>query len=522
MPLPRLQSLLPFLRWLPACNKRSLGIDLLVGLNGAILALPQSIAYALIAGLPPQYGLYAAIVPVLIACLWGSSSYLICGPTAAMSIVLLSSVSPMATPGSDDFIALILLLTLLVGVCQWLLGLLRFGALVNFVSHSVVLGFTLGAALVIGIGQLPNLLGLPATSQATGLMNLLSLGEHLAESDWRTLAVALFTLAISLLSKRLSPRVPALLIGIVAASLLVMAWPEQLGAIALVSRFEGSLPPFALLEFNLSDILQLLPAAVACGLLGLVTSLSIARALADKSQQPFDANQEVRAQGLSNIIGPWFNGSLSAGSFTRSALNQQAGACSPMAGVFAALLVALFALHGSRLFAYVPIPAMAASILLICWGLFDTRAIKTLQRVNRSEFLVMLLTVLATLVLELQSAIYAGVLASLVVYLKRTSQPRVRQWQDGEQEWLCIEGSIFFGACHYLQQRLQRSGAPWVMIDARHINFIDYAGIAMLHQEARRLHSQQRHLVLHHARSQVIDEIRKLEGPEHCPVQFTT
>lgn len=520
MPLLRLQSLLPFLRWLPHCSKRSLGKDLLVGLNGAILALPQSIAYALIAGLPPQYGLYAAIVPVLIACLWGSSSFLICGPTAAISIVLFSSVSPMATPGSEHFIALILLLTLLAGVCQWLLGLLRFGALVNFVSHSVVLGFTLGAALVIGIGQLPNLLGLTVTSQATALTSLLSLGEHLTESDWRTLGVALFTLSISLISRRLWPRAPALLIGIVAASLLVMAWPGQLGHVALVSRFAGSLPPFALLEFNLSHILQLLPAAVACGLLGLVTSLSIARALADKSQQLFDANQEVRAQGLSNIIGPWFGGSLSAGSFTRSALNQQAGACSPMAGVFAALLVALFALYGSRLFAYVPIPAMAASILLICWGLFDLTAVKALKRVSRSEFLVMLLTVLATLVLELQSAIYAGVLASLIVYLKRTSQPRVRHWQDGEQEWLRIEGSIFFGACHYLQQMLQRSSARWVMIDAQHINFIDYAGIAMLHQEARRLHGQQRHLVLHHARPQVIDEIRKLEGAEHCPVQF--
>jgi SulP family sulfate permease len=512
--------LLPFLRWLPNCSKRGLGKDLLVGLNGAILALPQSIAYALIAGLPPQYGLYAAIVPVLIACLWGASSYLICGPTAAISIVLFSSISPMAVPGSDDFIALILLLTLLAGICQWLLGLLRFGALVNFVSHSVVLGFTLGAALVIGIGQMPNLLGLTVTSQTTALMSLLRLGEHLAESDWRSLAIALFTLAISLLSKRLSRRLPALLIGIVAASLLVMAWPEQFGSVALVSPFEGRLPPFALLDLNLTTVLQLLPAAAACGLLGLVTSLSISRALAEKSQQLFDANQEVRAQGLSNIVGPWFGGSLSAGSFTRSALNQQAGACSPMAGVFSALLVALFALFGSRLFAYVPIPAMAASILLICWGLLDMTAVNALKRVSRSEFLVMLLTVLATLLLELQSAIYAGVLASLIVYLKRTSQPRVRQWQEGETDWLCIEGSIFFGACPYLQQLLQRSSARRVMIDARHINFIDYAGISMLHQEARRLQTQQRHLVLHHARPHVISEIEKLQGRERCPVQF--
>ena len=247
MPLLHLQSLLPFLRWLPHCSKRSLAKDLLVGLNGAILALPQSIAYALIAGLPPQYGLYAAIVPVLIACLWGSSSYLICGPTAAISIVLFSSVSPVATPGSDDFIALILLLTLLAGVCQWLLGLLRFGALVNFVSHSVVLGFTLGAAMVIGIGQLPNLLGLTVTSQATALMSLLSLGEHLAESDWRTLAVALFTLAISLLRRGVDGIDDAMLLMVAGLFVLIEVFAPVSGAhfnpaVSAVMAWRGELP----------------------------------------------------------------------------------------------------------------------------------------------------------------------------------------------------------------------------------------------------------------------------------------
>lgn len=520
MPLPRLQTLLPFLRWLPNCSRRSLGQDLLVGLSGAILALPQSIAYALIAGLPPEYGLYAAIVPVIIASLWGSSWHLICGPTAAISIVLFSSVSPMAAPGSDDFIALILLLSFLAGLFQWLLGLLRFGALVNFVSHSVVLGFTLGAALVIALGQLPNLLGISVASQATALASLLNIGEHLLESDWRSLAVALFTLTVSLLSRRLWPRSPALLLGIVAASLLVLAWPAQLGTIARVSSFEGQLPPFNLLRLELTSILQLLPAAVACGMLGLVTSLSIARALASKSQQLLDANQEVRAQGLSNLIGPWFGGSLSAGSFTRSALNLQAGACSPMAGVFSALLVALFALFGSRLIAHVPLPGMAAGILLICWGLVDIAGVRALLRVSRAEFVVMLLTLLATLLLELQTAIYAGVLASLFFYLKRTSQPRIRCWQEDGQELLRIEGSIFFGACHYLQQVIQRSRGERVIIDAQHINFIDYAGVAMLHQEARRLQAQQRSLTLRRARPHVIEEIHKLEGAEHCPVQF--
>lgn len=520
MPLPNRQTLLPFLRWLPNTSRRSLGNDLLVGLSGAILALPQSIAYALIAGLPAEYGLYAAIVPVIIACLWGSSWHLICGPTAAISIVLFTSVSPLASPGSDAFIALVLLLTFVAGLFQWLLGLLRFGALVNFVSHSVVLGFTLGAAVVIVLGQLPNLLGIHMPSQATALATLLNLGEHLAQTDWRSLALALFSLAVSLLVRRFWPRLPALLLGIVAGSLVVLVLPGATASIALVSAFEGRLPPFSPLHLDLANILELLPAAVACGMLGLVTSLSIARALASKSQQFLDANQEVRAQGLSNLIGPWFSASLSAGSFTRSALNLQAGARSPLAGVFSALLVALFALFGARLIAHIPLPSMAASILLICWGLVDIAGVRALFRVSRSEFLVMSLTLLATLLLELQTAIYAGVLASLFFYLKRTSQPRVKVWQEGEEELLRVEGSIFFGACHYLQQLLQRSRGQRVIIDAHHVNFIDYAGVEMLHQEARRLLAQNRSLTLRRARPQVIEEIQKLEGAEHCPVRF--
>lgn len=520
MPLPSRQTLLPFLRWLPATSRGSLANDLLVGLSGAILALPQSIAYALIAGLPAEYGLYAAVVPVIVACLWGSSWHLICGPTAAISIVLFTSVSPLAAPGSPDFIALVLLLTFLAGLFQWLLGLLRFGALVNFVSQSVVLGFTLGAALVIALGQLPNLLGIEVPGQATALASMLSIGQHLVETDWRALALAAFTLGVSLLVRKLWPRAPALLLGLLAGSLAVLAWPGQLGDIALVSAFEGRLPPFSALRFELASVLQLLPAAVACGMLGLVTSLSIARALASRSQQFLDANQEVRAQGLSNLIGPWFSASLSAGSFTRSALNLQSGARSPLAGVFSALLVALFALLGAGLIAHIPLPSMAAGILLICWGLVDIPGVRALYRVSRSEFLVMALTLLATLLLELQTAIYAGVLASLFFYLKRTSQPRVTVWQEGEEELLRVEGSIFFGACHYLQQLLQRSRGERVVIDAHHVNFIDYAGVEMLHQEARRLLAQQRSLTLRRARPQVIEEILKLEGAELCPLRF--
>ena len=239
-----------------------------------------------------------------------------------------------------------------------------------------------------------------------------------------------------------------------------------------------------------------------------------------RSGQLLDANQEVRAQGLSNIVGGFFSGSLSAGSFTRSGLSYEAGACSPLAGVFSALWVALFAVAGANLIAHIPIPAMAGSILLIAWGLVDHRGIRALYRVSRAEFVVMSLTCLATLLLELQTAIYAGVLASLFFYLKRTSQPRVQHFHEGEAEILRVGGSIFFGASHYLQARLQRLQAQRVVIDAQQINFIDYSGVEMLHQEARRLRSQGRSLTLRMARPQVVEELLKLEGAQKCPIHF--
>lgn len=509
----RPSRLFPFLHWLPGLRPRAVGRDALVGLTGAVLALPQSIAYALIAGLPAAYGLYAAVVPVIVACLWGSSRHLIGGPTAAISVVLMASVSPLALPGSQDYIGLVLLLTFLAGAFQFLMGLLRFGALANFVSQSVVLGFTLGAALVIALGQVPNLLGLaPPEGRATAWQSALALAGHLGEAHGPSLTVAGVSLGVSILARMLAPRLPALLLGLLAGSLLVMALPGPFGAVARVAAFQGSLPPLATLRFDAEDMLRLLPSAVACGLLGLVTSLSIARALASRSGQVLDVNQETRGQGLSNLVGAWFSGYLSAGSFTRSGLNLQAGAGSPLAGVFSALWVALFAWGGADLIGHIPLPAMAAGILMICWGLLDGRGVRQLWRVSRAEFAVMALTLAATLLLELQTAIYAGVLASLFFYLKRTSQPRVLQARQGDEEVLRIEGSIFFGACPYLQRLIQKSQAGRLVLDAHHVNFIDYAGVSLLHDEARRLGGEGRCLVLRRARPQVERELRKLEG----------
>jgi SulP family sulfate permease len=374
--------------------------------------------------------------------------------------------------------------------------------------------------VVIALGQAPNLIGLDLPSQTTALKSLMAVLEHRGELDMPSLLLGLSTLGLGIALKWLVPRWPTLLITLIASSLLVWLWPAMFGHVRVVSAFVGHLPPLRPLPLDLELILKLLPSAVAVGMLGLVNSLSIARSLSTRSQQLVDANQEVRAQGVSNMVGSLFSGFLSAGSFTRSALSFEAGARSPMAGIFSALWVALFAVAGASLIAHIPIPAMAASILLICWGLVDRRGIRALFRVSRSEFLVMALTCVATLLLELQTAIYAGVLASLFFYLKRTSQPVVQQWRDGDEEILRVGGSIFFGASHYLQTRLQRTQGTHVVIESQHINFIDYSGVEMLHQEARRLGTQDRTLTLRGARPQVIEELRKLEGADKCPIRF--
>ena len=299
-----------------------------------------------------------------------------------------------------------------------------------------------------------------------------------------------FSFALSLLVRRLRPRWPALLLGLLGGATLVWALPGTFASVAHVQALSSALPGWNPLVFDSRSILDLLPAAVACGMLGLVTSLSIARALAARQGDAFDANQEVRAQGLSNLLGPWLSASLSAGSFTRSGLNLEAGARSPLAGAFSALWVVLLAVLGARLIEHVPLPAMAAGILLIAWGLIDRPALRALYRSGRAECLVAGLTALATLLLPLQNAIYAGVLASLFFYLRRTSTPRVLRQRNDEEEVLRIEGSIFFGACDYLQRLMRQCDRPRLVLDARQVNFIDFAGAVLLQQEARRLHAE--------------------------------
>lgn len=523
--------LFPFLVWSRLITMDKTRDDLFAGLTNAVIVLPQGVAYALIAGMPPEYGLYAAIIPAIVAALFGSSWHLISGPTAALSIVVFTTVSPLATPGSPEFINLVLALTLMAGLFQLALAFFRFGTLVNFVSHSVVIGFTTGAAIVIASSQVKNILGISIESNGAFLSTWSGVFSAAHNTNFYALSVAAITVATCLFFKRLLPRWPNMLIAMIISS--VFAW--WLGAdehnIALVGEIPGSLPPFMLPNLDSNVFYALAPGAIAIGLLGLVEAVSIARSVATRSQQSINGNQEFYGQALSNIVGSIFSSYASSGSFTRTGVNYTSGARTPLAAIFAAISLAVIVLLFSEMTRFIPIPSMAGLLLVVAYNLIDFHHIKLIFRAGKSEFAVLIVTFAATLVMALEFAIYLGVILSLVFYLKRTSQPNIvevlpdpdsvtpffsnafsnSQPRCPQLKIIRIEGSLFFGSVNYVKDYLENIYTPNVLIIGNGMNHIDIAGAEMLMQEAKRRRKMGHALYLTNLKSQVNEYLRREE-----------
>ncbi|MDD1782650.1 SulP family inorganic anion transporter [Enterovibrio sp. ZSDZ35] len=476
----------PFLRWLPLVTKQDLKADLIAGLTGAIIVLPQGVAYAMIAGMPAEYGLYTCIVPAIIAALFGSSHHLISGATAALSVIVFTTVSQFAAPGSPLFIQLALTLTLCAGVVQLLMGLMRFGAVVNFVSHSVVLGFTAGAAVVIAISQLKHLLGLSIESGSTAIENLQLTFGAISQTDSKALLIGIATIAISLTIKHIWPKGPHMLIAMVGATLLALG----IGDVALVGAMPNSLPSFSVPVADVVTVERMAMGIIAVALLGLVEAISIARSVAMKSGQLIDANQEFIGQGLSNMIGAFFSCYVSSGSFTRSGVNYTSGARTPCAAIFAALFLTLILLFFAPYAAYIPIAGMAGILFVVAYNLIDIPHILDIFRTDKKESLVLVATFVAAMLLHLELSIYVGMLLSLFFYLRRTSRPTIEFLDPRvfnvpenlipETAIVRINGSVFYGSCQHLQRGLQACQAKHLIILGRGINFIDYTGAQML------------------------------------------
>ncbi len=517
MPLPSVETLphwvrpfAPFLNWLPRVNAGTTRSDALAGLTGALVALPQGVAFATIAGMPPEYGLYAGMIPAVIAALFGSSWHLVSGPTTAASIVLFSVLSPHAEPGSAHYVSLALTLTFLVGLIQIGMGLAKLGTLVNFISHSVVTGFTAGAAILIATNQVKHFTGL-SIPRGTSFTDTWTLAlTHVSDIHAGVFVVGLATLLLGIAVKRWAPKWPYMIVAMLGGSALGAALAAWKGVeLATVGALPAVLPPLSAPSLDGESIRAVASGVVAVTLLALTEAVSIARALAARSGQHVDGNQEFVGQGLSNLFGSFFSGYVATGSFNRSGVNYAAGAKTPVAAMMAGIFLLVLVLLVAPWARYLPNAAMAGILFLVAWGLIDFDEILHVLKSSRAESAILFTTFACTLFLALEEAIIIGVLLSLSVYLSRTSKPEVRvrapdpnsikhKFTDAANTSQCpqvrfvrIDGSLFFGATSHIretlaEQDLAHPEQKHVAIVAHGINFIDLAGAQYLAEEAQR------------------------------------
>ena len=531
---PTLSRLFPFLLWLPEVNRVSLRADLLAGLTGAVIVLPQGVAYALIAGLPPQYGLYTAIVTAIVAGLFGSSRHLVSGPTAAISIVVFSVVSGVVSPDSPEFISYVLTLTLLVGIIQLAFGLVRLGALVNFISHTVVIGFTAGAAILIAASQLRHFFGLEMPAGQAFITTLSTFALAVPTTNPYVMATGLVTLVSAVLIRRLKPTWPHMLLAMCVGSLFCWLIEGVEHGVTMVGAMPAQLPPFSMPSLDLGTIRELITGALAVAIIALIEAVSIARAVAMRSNQRLDGNQEFVGQGLSNVVGSFFSCYAGSGSFTRSGANYDAGARTPLAAVFASIILAAILLLAPFITLYLPMSAMAGIVLLISWNLINLHEMQEVLKVSRNETAILAVTFTSTLLLALEFAIYLGVLLSLVLYLKRTARPPMvpvscgllasedteRDLTDAGQctlpetqvKVLRVDGSLFFGAVDHVQWTLHQqtaAGYRHIVLVGHGVNFIDFAGAELLAREVARIRALGGGLYFCNFRSPSLSLLRK-------------
>jgi len=482
-------------------DRANLRPDIVAGLTVAVILLPQAMAYALIADLPPQVGLYAAIVAAIVGALWGSSQHLHTGPTNAISLLILATLFTLATPGTADYVLLAGLMAIMVGIIQLAMGVARLGALVNFVSHSVIVGFSAGAGVLIAAQQLRHLLGLEFSSH-----NLVEALEgvvvNLPSTHLASMALGVGTMVLIVALRLINPKLPGPLIAIVTAAAVVGLLGLDQEGVVVVGELPRGLPPLTNLPaLNLRLVGQLAPGALAVAAIGLVEAMSIARSIASQSRQRLDSNQEFVGQGLSNVAAGILSGYPVSGSFTRSAVNFDAGARTRLASAFSGLFVLVAMLVFGPLAAYVPRTALAGVLILTAYSMIDRREIARIWRGARADAFIMVVTFLGTLFLPLEFAVLAGILISFAMYIMTTSVPKVipvlpdknyrhfTRQADGapcpQLAILDIHGDLYFGAVSHIETAVTKHLAAnpeqrFLLLRMHSVDHCDFSGIHAL------------------------------------------
>ena len=410
----------PFARWLPEYQQPGVvRADLLAGLTGAIVVLPQGIAFALLAGMPPHYGLYAAMVPCIIAALFGSSRLMVTGPANAISLTTMALIAPLAIPESEHYVVLVLTLSFLIGVIQIALGLGGAGKWVEKVPHSVIVGFTAGAAVLIINSQVGTLLGIEIARGTNVLETIKQTSTAIYQGQWRpqVLTLVLITLVTMRLWKPLNRWIPAMLVAVIVGSIALVfleRYVAEFAGIRKVSAIPGALPPLSYPVLSLEHLQLLFGPVLVMTLLASTEAMAIARALALKRNDAFDANQEFIGQGLANVGGSFFSAYPSSGSFNRSGVNLAANAQTPLAAICAAVFLLVILIFVSPLAEYLPYAVIAALLLAVAWNLIDLGQIRHEFRSGAHEWIPMVITGVGTVTISLEWAVLAGICSAAI------------------------------------------------------------------------------------------------------------
>lgn len=413
----------PILEWLPQYNSDFFKGDLIAGLTVGVMLIPQGMAYAMLAGMPPIYGLYASIIPLILYAIFGTSRQLAVGPVAMVALLIAAGVGELATD-STEFIGLAILLALMVGVIQLLMGVFRLGFLVNFLSHPVIAGFTSAAALIIGFSQLKHLLGIniPRSNHIHEIIG--NAFSNVDAINLYTLTIGLVAIGLIVFVKKIKLPIPGPLLAVVFGILAVwgLGWHNE--GVKIVEEVPKGLPAFGIPSLDFESIKSLLPIALTISFIGFMESIAVAKAIQAKHKNyQVVPNQELIALGMANIGGSLFQAFPTTGGFSRTAVNDQTGAKTGMASIFSAVLIALTLLFLTPLFYYLPKAILASVIMVAVFGLIDFKEAKHLWHTDRGDFLMMLATFLGTLSLGIEEGILIGVVLSLGLIIFRTTQP---------------------------------------------------------------------------------------------------
>lgn len=506
-----IKKVIPILEWLPNYNTSLFKGDLVAGITVGIILIPQGIAYALIAGLPPIYGLYCALVPQVMYAVFGSSRQVAIGPVAMDSLIVATGVSTLALAGSESYISIAILLALMVGFIQFVLGIFSLGFIVNFLSKPVITGFTSAVALIIGVNQFRNLLGVEFLQSDQIQYVLEDIWLEVSKLNYYTTIIGLVSVFIIIALRKINKKIPNALIVVTLGIIIMKYFGDSFTDVAIVKDVPSGLPKFGIPTFDLDQIRELLPIALTLVMVGYLETISIGKSLeAKQDEYRIRPNQELIALGLANMVGSLFKAYPSTSSFSRSAINQESGAKTGMAALISVVMVVLTLLFLTPLFYHLPKTILAAIIIVAVFGLVNFKEAAFLWKANNLDFWLMLSTFIATLLLGIEYGIIVGVGLSLVVLIFRTSRPYVTELgkvpnsnfyrNKNRFEEVIIEDDVlvfrfdaqlFYANSCYFRDNLDEmaynkgKALKLIVLDAESINRVDSTGVEMLKERIK-------------------------------------